>query len=191
MKKWERVFIVLIMCAGFSMALIQNGEKHKTSVESQYTSNQDLLKLIVGGVSWSSQFGGQILNSSSSNPERKIVVKNGGIVDYEFTAEIVDDYFSREKGLMFRTNMSNDRGMLFVWNDEQNRSFWMKNTLMPLDMIFIGRGMNVVDINKNMQPCVGEECTTYVSKPSQYVLEINGGLSDRLNISIGDKIEFL
>jgi len=109
---------------------------------------------------------------------------------HNFNIEVVDTLASRAEGLMFRENLPNNNGMLFIYNSEGNRSFWMKNTLIPLDMIFIDSNLNIVSIQKNAQPCKNFFCKSYPSeKPAQYILEINGGLSEKLGINIGDKVK--
>ena len=103
-------------------------------------------------------------------------------------AEIADDNNERSKGLMFRERLDENAGMLFVFEDEQYQTFWMKNTLIPLDIIFIGKNLEIIDI-KNAVPCREEDCILYKSsKPSMYVLEVNGGFSAGNGIRIGDKI---
>jgi len=111
--------------------------------------------------------------------------------EHVFSVEVADNLASQSKGLMFRKSLRESRGMLFVWKDEQTRSFWMKNTLIPLDMIFIDSNWTVVEINKNAVPCEETECSVYDSRiPAQYVLEINGGLGDGLGINVGDRASF-
>ena len=90
---------------------------------------------------------------------------------------------------MFRSHLNESSGMLFVFPDEQKRRFWMKNTLMPLDIIFISSNFTIVDIKQNFAPCQTDPCETYTSKePAQYVLEVNAGFVDRNNVSIGNHI---
>lgn len=107
-----------------------------------------------------------------------------------FTVDIADDSEERARGLMSVESMEDSKGMLFVYSDEAIRGFWMKDTLIPLDMIFIDSNLSITDINKGAQPCGNEACQVYYSKsPARYILEINGGLSNRLNISVGDKVQ--
>lgn len=109
---------------------------------------------------------------------------------HNFNIEVANTLATRAKGLMFREELPKNNGMLFIYNSEGNRSFWMKNTLIHLDMIFINSDLRIVGIQKNVQPCTSLFCKSYPStKPAQYILEINGGLSEELGINIGDKIK--
>ena len=87
---------------------------------------------------------------------------------------------------MFRDKLNENSGMLFIFENEDYQIFWMKNTLIPLDMVFIDSGMRVVDI-KLAVPCLKDPCDLYrPSKPSKYILEVNGNFTIRNNIKIGD-----
>lgn len=109
---------------------------------------------------------------------------------HNFNIEVADTFAAKAEGLMFRENLQKNNGMLFIYNSEGNRSFWMKNTLISLDMIFINSDLEIVSIQRNAQPCKDFICESYPSaKPAQYVLEINGGLSKELGINIGDKVK--
>ncbi|MBP7898437.1 DUF192 domain-containing protein [Candidatus Gracilibacteria bacterium] len=113
---------------------------------------------------------------------------------YIFQVEIARTDAELEKGLMYRTSMPANHGMLFVFKDDAARTFWMKNTLIPLDMIFVDYQGNVVSILPNVPPCELPEnqsrnCPTYPSqKPSRYVLELNAGVSQQLGLHDGDKL---
>jgi uncharacterized membrane protein (UPF0127 family) len=91
------------------------------------------------------------------------------------------------RGLMYRTELAPDAGMLFVFDEAHEHPFWMKNTLVPLDMIFIGADRRIAGIVENAEPQTLTERT--VRAPSQYVLEIGGGLSQRLGIRAGQAVE--
>ena len=92
---------------------------------------------------------------------------------------------------MNRKTLSEDSGMLFIFEEEKINSFWMKNTLIALDIIWIDKDNKIVFIKKDAQPCIEYPCETFVSSiPSKYVLEISAGLSENLNIHEGDKIKF-
>lgn len=103
---------------------------------------------------------------------------------HRFQVELASTPLEWKHGLMHRTEMPFDHGMLFVFPEENMRSFWMKNTLIPLDMIFIRADGEIVNIQKNAKPY---DLTSRPSTaPALAVLEINGGLSDRLGIAAGD-----
>ena len=92
---------------------------------------------------------------------------------------------------MFRDNLEEDRGMLFVFEEEKEWSFWMKNTFIPLDIIWLNREGKVVHIAKNVQPCFEEKCLSVNPlSPAKYVLEINGGIADEIDIAVGDSLVF-
>jgi uncharacterized membrane protein (UPF0127 family) len=101
-----------------------------------------------------------------------------------FTVEIADTDMSRERGLMFRQRLPEDRGMLFDFGEPRPVSMWMKNTYIPLDMLFIGRGGRIVSIAENTTPL----STAIVDSgaPVLGVLELRGGESRRRGIRIGD-----
>lgn len=106
----------------------------------------------------------------------------------KINVEIADDDDERAKGLMFREKLNENGGMLFVFEDEDHQTFWMKNTMIPLDMIFIGTDFIIVDV-KNAKPCGEDPCKLYKSsKPAMHVLEVNSGFAAKNNIKIGDKI---
>ncbi len=100
--------------------------------------------------------------------------------------EIADSEDEKTKGLMFRESLCDNCGMLFIFDDSDLRSFWMKDTLIPLDMIFIDDNLVIVDI-KNAVPCTTEVCDVYTNK-AKYVLEVNEGFTRENNINIGDNI---
>jgi len=111
------------------------------------------------------------------------------IQDKPFLAEIADTPEKLSKGLMFRQKIKDDYGMLFVFSDEDYRSFWMKNTLISLDIIFLNQEQQIVDMFLSVPPCRSDPCPSYTSNsPARFVLEINGGLAKKLELEIGDKI---
>ena len=103
---------------------------------------------------------------------------------HEFQVELADDEAERALGLMHREEMAQDRGMLFTYEQPQRSSVWMKNTLIPLDMLFLGADGTIVAIAKNAEP--GSLRTINSGFPSQGFLEINGGQADVLAIKPGD-----
>lgn len=105
---------------------------------------------------------------------------------HEFTVDVALTPQQQAYGLMNRTSMPADHGMLFVFGDEAERGFWMKNTLIPLDMVFIKKNGVIHHIHENAQP---HDLTTAYSKgPVMAVLELNGGEASKLGIKPGDVV---
>jgi hypothetical protein len=105
-----------------------------------------------------------------------------------FDIELAEDAYETQTGLMNRGSMQNNQAMLFIFPDVEMRSFYMKNTLIPLDIIYIDETNKVVSIQKDAKPM--DETALPSQAPAKYVLEINAGLSDQLNIVEGDSISF-
>lgn len=102
--------------------------------------------------------------------------------------EIADDDYQIQTGLMYRKSMLDSQGMLFIFPEEAPRSFYMKNTEFPLDIIFIDSKNKVVSIQKNAQPL--NESSLPSEGPAQYVLEVNAKLSDMWGLKAGDSISW-
>ena len=108
-----------------------------------------------------------------------------------FNIELADSKEERRQGLMFREKMDAGKGMLFIFDKQGFYSFWMKNTLIPLDIIWINEDKKVVVISKNAQPCAPDECVSInPKKEARYVLELNAGIADKIGLKIGDKACF-
>ena len=103
-----------------------------------------------------------------------------------FTVEVADDAAERSQGLMNRERMAASAGMLFVYERPQPVSFWMRNTLIPLDMIFMDETGTVTRIHENAVPL--DETGIPGGDDVQFVLEINGGLARRLGIGVGSEL---
>lgn len=108
----------------------------------------------------------------------------------EFDTELAITPNEQRKGLMFRKDMANSQAMLFIYARPRKVAFWMKNTLIPLDILFFNEEGELVEIKENIQPCKTVECPTYPAKSKniKYVLEINAGQSQLLDIKVGDKL---
>ena len=131
------------------------------------------------------------------NPAIDIVkdedVNNNGNNNSSFIArvfvEVPDDVDEHMTGLMFRQHLPWNSGMLFAYNSEELRSFWMKNTLIPLDMIFVDDNSEIIDIIESVPPCEQDPCPSYPSKePAQYVLEVNAGFAQQNGVQVGDRL---
>jgi uncharacterized membrane protein (UPF0127 family) len=112
--------------------------------------------------------------------------------DAQIRVEVADSPEEREKGLMYVRNLPVDQGMLFVFSDEEYRGFWMKNTYIPLDIIFVNSKNRIVDIDEAVpQPNASEEeLKTYRSdEPAKYVIETNSTFTERKDVEEGDRVE--
>ncbi len=117
-----------------------------------------------------------------------VAVIRGPGAAVEVSLEVAATPAERERGLMYRTSLAEGRGMLFVFDADGNQSFWMKNTLIPLDMLFIARDGTVAGIHANATPLSTADIA--VGMPSRYVLEVPGGWAARHGISAGARVEF-
>ena len=102
--------------------------------------------------------------------------------------EIADDDSKREIGLMGRPVMGEREGMLFIFEEEHIASFWMRNTILPLDMIFIDKTGKIITIHKNTKPFSDDTYTA--SGLTLFVLEVNAGFTDKYEIKEGDRINW-
>ena len=121
-----------------------------------------------------------------AQPQVSIITKQSREV--AFTVEIADTPKKREMGLQYRRDLEQDHGMIFLFPKEEQLSFWMKNTPIPLDMIFISAEQKIVGIVENTVPFSLESRS--VTGKSQFVLEITGGLSRRYGFQPGDNVRF-
>jgi uncharacterized membrane protein (UPF0127 family) len=124
------------------------------------------------------------LTSSQNGLEKLEIITSRGT--HEFSVEVMRSGPQRERGLMFRRYLPQDRGMLFDFGSERPVMMWMKNTYLPLDMIFIGRAGNVVGIAENAEPL--SEKIIPSGAPAFGVLEVNAGTADRIGLKIGDSV---
>ena len=104
-----------------------------------------------------------------------------------FRMEVVATNSDRMRGLMFRKSLAANAGMIFLFQEEREHSFWMKNTLIPLDMVFVSSAWKVVGALENVLPLTEDQRT--VGIPSQYVLEFSAGTIKRLGVSNGAAVE--
>ena len=120
-----------------------------------------------------------------SNEKIEVSIYNKNIT---FDVEIAKTIEERRTGLMYRKKLLNNEGMLFIFPREKIIQLWMKNTYIPLDVIFISENKVIVDIKKNMEKL--SETIVKSKVKSRYALEFNAGLINKLDIEIGDKILF-
>jgi uncharacterized protein len=132
---------------------------------------------------------------TNNKPDKEYVFKKNGELTFQnpsgtdltkIDIQIANTEFDRELGLMFRKNMNENQGMLFIFPDIQIRNFWMRNTEIPLDMIFMDSSRTILNIAQNTTP-YSDNSYSSVS-PAKFVLEVNGGFTKQNDIRAGDKV---
>jgi uncharacterized protein len=107
-----------------------------------------------------------------------------------FKVELAATEETRRQGLMDREQLASDQGMLFIFDVSGEYGFWMKNTLIALDMIWLDENKKVVHIEANVPPCVSDPCPIYSPvKPAVYVLELSAGVAAQEGIGLGDVLQ--
>ncbi len=110
---------------------------------------------------------------------------------HRYTVEIADTEEERARGLMFRDHLDADKGMLFIHEVEQPQAYWMKNTRIPLDILYFDNARKLVKQQRDVPPCsLGDGCPPYPSDvPARYVLELNAGQADQFQFKDGDVLD--
>jgi hypothetical protein len=126
------------------------------------------------------------------DPEKAPKLRTGkvafdGAKGAALTVEIASDDHDRQRGLMYRRHMAEDAGMIFLFDERQNHTFWMHNTCIPLDMMFIDGDGTIVGIEENVPTM--DDSTFEVGCPSRYVLEVNAGWSRRHGVAAGQSVK--
>lgn len=127
-----------------------------------------------------------LLSGCARVPAVRIKNQKGSVLNVE--VEIARKPAERNIGLMYRKSLGKDSGMLFIFEDESKQMFTMKNTYVPLDMIFISRDMRIAGWVENTKPLSQEKFG--IAQPSQYVLEVNAFFCRDHGIAIGDEVTF-
>jgi len=126
-----------------------------------------------------------LLCSSCVAREPYVVLKG-----QRFTVELAETSEKQALGLMFRDSLAADHGMLFLFPTELRRSFWMKNTRIPLDILYFDADLELVNVIAEARPCRSDRCPSYPSEGvAQYVLELNAGKAAELGVRPGDVLE--
>lgn len=163
MKK-AGIWIALLLCLAAAFYYFRNNAPAPTSPESTATSSEA-----------KPEIQGTITFPGSDGPKT-------------IEVEIARSAYEHSKGLMDRTSLPHNQGMLFIFDDMQPRSFWMRNTRISLDIIFVDDQHKVVSIRKNAVPMSEESLPS--EGPAKYVIEVNAGFSDLYNIRSGDSLSF-
>ena len=116
------------------------------------------------------------------------IAKSGADTLRKIDIQLAQTDEQRADGLMYRKSMTDGQGMLFIFPDMEERAFWMKNTYISLDIIYIADNMEIVSIQKYATPLSEQSLPSY--KKAKYALEVNGGFCDKYHIGYGDKISY-
>jgi hypothetical protein len=136
-------------------------------------------------------------NEQQTTPQKPVFRKDGELrfvngktnkVITVIEIEVADDDAEREQGLMYRDTMAENAGMLFLMSAEEPQAFWMKNTILPLDIIYAGSDRRIVSIHKNCTPYSLDQIPS--EKPAMYVVEVNAGYTEKHGVKVGDMISF-
>ncbi|MDQ3910520.1 MAG: DUF192 domain-containing protein [Actinomycetota bacterium] len=125
-------------------------------------------------------------NATSSDGTSTLTIETSNGQNIEVEVEIADNEAERMKGLMERTELAENAGMLFVFEEEQPRSFWMKNTLIPLSIAYIDAEERIID-TQDMQPL--DETVHRSAGPAMYALEVHQGFFEERGVEVGDTVE--
>lgn len=139
-------------------------------------------------------------NNTEKNKITKQLVNDESYKKYSYTTlklkntdiklYIADNDLKKQKGLMNVSKLDANEGMIFLFDHESKATFWMKNTLIPLDIIWVNKDMKIVDIKENAQPCDSNQCPfIYPADISKYVIELNSGYTKKHSIKVGDILD--
>jgi uncharacterized protein len=170
-RLWKIVVVLALLLAGCG------GPQGDSDTPSQRTSQTT-----------GTTAAGKEETTSGPSGLRTLVIDASGGEKVDVRVEVADDLAEQAKGLMDRTTLGENRGMLFVYPQERELSFWMKNTLIPLSIAFIDSERRIIDI-QNMKP-LDDKPPHYVSaEPAQYALEVNQGFLEERGVRVGDRVE--
>ena len=130
-------------------------------------------------------YAAEILGPQATLPQAPLIIESSK-GPARFTVEMATGWVQQERGLMFRKSLAPNAGMLFDFGSESEQAFWMKNTLIPLDMLFIKKDGTIARIAVNAKPLSEDPSPSY--EPVRAVLEIAGGRAGELGLKAGDKV---
>lgn len=173
--------------------------KQKKVVKKNYMSHYIVvfLTLAIGSYFMFSSGEKEIRTSESTLGYKQFEFRHDGELTFQtedgkfisqIEIEIADDMVERAVGLMYREEMKETQGMLFIFPNEEYQSFWMKNTVLPLDIVFVNKKNKIVTIHHNTTPF--SETSYPSTEPAIYVVEVNAGYMERHGIKEGDKISW-
>ena len=158
--------------------------------------NKKLLFIVLGVITIILLIGGAFAyinftrSASQKTPIIQSLTKEVVVGGKTLTVEVADSRGEQTRGLKNRKSLDENSGMLFVFGQSNVYAFWMKDTLIPLDMIFISEDKKIVNVRENVQPCESDPCDKIIPEsPVKYVIEVNGGWASRNNVGVGDSVE--
>ena len=181
----------------------KNSSNKKQSKRSNRKKNKGLQFLVLSGLALAMilLFAKPYLRTNSQNRiDRRTEIefkKEGQLTFFDsennkliktIDIEIADDDYETALGLMYRYSMSDSVGMLFIMEQEAPKHFWMKDTYISLDIIYLNKDLEIVTIQKYTQPLSEQSIPSY--KKAKYVIEVNAGFCDQLNIEAGDIVKY-
>jgi YVTN family beta-propeller protein len=183
-------YAIAFSADGGDLAYVSNMRGNDVSIID--TSSNTVINTIAAGGAGPNQITIRKPAIDIVRDEEDVIINNGrdnsSIIARVFV-EVPDEEEEHMRGLMFRQHLPWNAGMLFAFDSEEPRAFWMKNTLIPLDMIFIDDNSEVVYIIENVPPCEQDPCPSYPSEePAQYVLEVNAGFVQQNGVQVGDRL---
>lgn len=175
----NKIIVLVSICA--TLVLVGcNNDKNKKNKDNSNIKNREELKI--------KEYSFENPPKFRKDGELNFVDSKTGNVLLKIDVEIASTDIDKARGLMFRPSMEENQGMLFLMDREEIQSFYMRNTIISLDIIYVNSKFEIVDIYKNTK--ILDETSLPSKVPARYVVEINGGLCDKFNIKEGDKIAF-
>lgn len=178
----------------------KNNQIKKTVKESAKTKKNNQIFKIVIIVLIVAFAAFMIINNilPGKKSDNEFIFKKDGVLTFLDTTghtmtkidiQIANTDFDRQLGLMFRKSMSKNRGMLFIFPQESVQSFWMRNTYISLDMIFVNAAKQIITIHKNTKTLSDQSYRS--TGLAKYVIEVDAGFSDKFDIKVGDKVNWI
>lgn len=178
-RQIKRIFVILILIL---IGIV--GYSYWDKIQPAYEEGKEKVDEILGLVEKAED-----IKDSFSEIDYKSIYVITDDEEYELLVEVVESEEDRQKGLMYRESLCEDCGMLFVFPENTQMGFWMKDCLIPLDIIFITESGVITDIKENFEPCDDTVCESYDPKTEyRYAIEVDAGWTSQHGISIGDRV---
>jgi len=175
---------------------VRNKKSNQTSVNKKNYNQIFKIAVIVLIIVFAVFMAINYFIPDKNNDNEFMFKKDGVLTFYDSTGntlakidiQIANTDFDRQLGLMFRKSMHENQGMLFIFPQESVQSFWMRNTYISLDMIFVNTGKKIITIQRNTK--ILSDKSYQSSGPANYVIEVDAGFSNKFNIKVGDRVDW-